>query len=94
MRRLKFGLTALVILTTIGGTEAAEKQLRSGAAGDVPECYLNGKPGTCFPSVYQCQSCCIGQFDCGSPTGSGPRINIPLQQLRPAPAPAIPAEGG
>jgi hypothetical protein len=32
-----------------------------------PDCYSGGKPGTCFPSVNQCQSCCVGDA-CTHPT--------------------------
>lgn len=36
-------------------------------SAELPECFVNGQPGTCYPSVNQCQACCRGFFICVSP---------------------------
>jgi hypothetical protein len=63
--------------------EAADNQPEQ-----LPECYVNGKPGTCYPSVNQCQSCCVGQFDCRNPTGAA---QVPKATINAAPSRQIPA---
>ena len=74
-------ISAALLMVTFQA-EAADNQ-----SDQLPECYVNGKAGTCFPSVTQCQACCVGQFDCGSPTGAGAR---PKATINVAPSRQIP----
>jgi hypothetical protein len=59
--------------------------LARSAGGEAPECYHKRQPGTCYPSVEQCQSCCVGEADCGSPTGGQKKVipNVPRTKIQP-----------
>jgi hypothetical protein len=79
MTGLRSAVAGLLILATIGIVEAAEVR-----AGDQPQCFVDGKAGTCWPSVSQCQNCCNADLTvCRSPTArlNQGSVRAPLGQF-------------